>query len=348
MTDSSLYLIGYYQKISPSFEESFILNFNFNTMELDLYKEFPIACIITDVLVDDTSYFCTMAYYNSNPWVSVAVRYDTALNVLSLDTLYALGIVQHNPIRAYFTIHHYRDSLFLISGQAIISVSISSFEDYSSLIVQTYSPNVKAISQEYWYYDSIINLEPIYNNSFVANSNNEYFIGATLNLDMLFPDQGVMIVKVDSNLNTIWQKHIACKTATMRLMNLLPTDDGGVLALYWEQASLTGAQLMNTKLIKIGPNGEVTTIYEFKSPMRNSMVSLYPNPASKHITLESKQANQSIISYTLYDVQGKVLQSKQLNSRQVQIDIEQLSKGVYIIQGRTTDGTKFSQKFVKE
>jgi hypothetical protein len=129
---------------------------------------------------------------------------------------------------------------------------------------------------------------------------------------------------------------------------MISTSDGGVLVLYSFLDTENGPDKYASKLIKIGPNGEVTTIYEFKNPMRNSIVSLYPNPASKQITLASQQAKQSIISYTLYDIQGKVLQSKQLNSHQIQIDIEQLSKGAYIIQGRTTDGIKFSQKFIKE
>ncbi len=345
MTDSSQYLIGYYYK---NFDESFMLNYNFNTMEIDLYKELSFGGIMTDVLVDDTSYLCALGWYKSNPWASAVVRFDTALNTLSVDTLFVLGIAQNNILDAYYTLNHYKDSLYLCSGFANISPSPNVLYDYSSLVVQTYSPEFKPIDMKYWYYDSTVNLEPIYNNSFVVNNNGNYFIGATLNLDMFFPDQGLLVAKVDSNLNTIWQKHIACTTETIRLMNILPTDDGGVLLLYWEQASLAGAQLMNSKLMKIGPNGEVTSIIDLGIQTSKQAVTIYPNPATNIINIALKNQNQQISQLSIIDIQGRVVQQEMLNDKQTKIDVSLLPKGVYIIEGYTDRGERFGGKFVKE
>jgi len=349
MTDSSMYLIGHYMK-TASYSESFILNYNFNTMKIDLYKELPISCIITDALVDDTSYLCTMAYYNSGPGLSTIVRYDTALNLLSVDTIIAIGFIQNNLMNPYFTINHYRDSLYICTGQASIIKSTSTLipPDYSSLVAQTYNSNFDVIDQKYWYYDSLVNVEPLYNNSFVANGNNEYFIGITLNIDMYYPDKGIMIAKADSNLNTIWKKHIPCTSATMRAMNILPTDDGGVLVLYWEQTSLGGAELMNSKLMKIGSNGEVTSIINLGKSINQSVIKIFPNPTTNEISISLVQTEQQIKKVSIIDLQGKKIIQKQINAKQTKLDVSNLSKGIYILEGSTNTGKRFSRKFVKE
>jgi hypothetical protein len=211
-----------------------------------------------------------------------------------------------------------------------------------SLTVLIVDSNFNEINHFYWYHDSLIPFIPSYKHCLIRSADNGYIVGGGINTQ-----EGILVVKTDSNFNTVWQKYIDIDSLPY-VIDMISTSDGGVLVLYSFLDTENGPDKYASKLIKIGPNGEVTTIYEFKNPMRNSIVSLYPNPASKQITLASQQAKQSIISYTLYDIQGKVLQSKQLNSHQIQIDIEQLSKGAYIIQGRTTDGIKFSQKFIKE
>jgi hypothetical protein len=211
------------------------------------------------------------------------------------------------------------------------------------LVVDT---DFNEVNHFFWYHDSIGQIFPSEHHCIIRSTDNGYFMGGYSATAGGFP-LGVFVVKADSNFNTVWQKYIDIDSLPY-VIDMISTSDGGVLVLYSFLDTENGPDKYASKLIKIGPNGEVTTIYEFKNPMRNSIVSLYPNPASKQITLASQQAKQSIISYTLYDIQGKVLQSKQLNSHQIQIDIEQLSKGAYIIQGRTTDGIKFSQKFIKE
>ena len=348
-TDSSLYLVGYYVETYPTVtKKSFILNYNFNIMEISVYKELPVSCVITDVLVDDTCYFVTLAYYNKNPWMTTAVRYDTAMNLLSLDTLFVYDDVVNNRLNAYFTLKRYRDSLYLCSGAASVWLNNTSSNHYASIVVQTYNSDFEFIGLKYWYQDSVLGVEASYNNSFVENNNKEYFIGATINTYMFYPDEGLMVAKADSNLNTIWQKRIECTTATMRIMNLLPTDDGGVLVLYWEQVSIGDAELYNSKLMKIGTNGEITSIIDLGKQISKQDIDIYPNPATTHINIVIKTPNQQIAQLSIIDIQGRIVLQKQVNDKQVMLDVSFLSKGVYIVEGYASKVVSFSGKFIKE
>ena len=348
-TDSSLYLIGYYVETIPTVtDNSFIINYNFNKMEISLYRELPVSCVITDALVDDTSYFVTVAYYNNNPWLTTAVRYDTAMNLISKDTLFVYDDSENNRLKAYFTLKRYRDSLYLCSGITSVWVSNASSNNYSSIVVQTYNADFEFVGLKYWYQDSILGVEASYNNSFIENNNKQYFVGATISTNIFYPDEGMMVVKIDSNLNTIWQKRIECTTATMRIMNLLPTDDGGVLVLYWEQETLGGAELHNSKLMKIGPNGEVTSIINLGKQISKQAVNIFPNPATKEISISLKQANERIARLSIIDMQGKVVLQKQVDDKQAKLDVSALAKGMYVVEGYTDKGMPFSAKFVKE
>ena len=198
----------------------------------------------------------------------------------------------------------------------------------------------------FYYVDSLTQIFPSYNHSIIELKDGSYVFGGTLSDRFAFLDIGIFVVKTDSALNVIWQKQIR-NDSMPTVMDMIATDDGGVLVLYNYTDTELGAARSSSKLIKIGPNGEVTTIYEFKGPLIQPKVSLYPNPATKQITLECKQAGLRINSYIIYDAQGKALQSKGPDKNTIKIDIEYLPKGAYIIQGQTSDGAIFSRKFIK-
>jgi hypothetical protein len=74
----------------------------------------------------------------------------------------------------------------------------------------------------------------------------------------------------------------------------------------------------------------------------NSQIYVYPNPAFDHLTIEGF-TDQTIAQ--MYDISGKLLLSKQLNTNQ--IDISSLAKGLYFIKLSTVEGSVV-RKFVKE
>ncbi|MBC7605409.1 MAG: T9SS type A sorting domain-containing protein, partial [Burkholderiales bacterium] len=75
----------------------------------------------------------------------------------------------------------------------------------------------------------------------------------------------------------------------------------------------------------------------------NSVV-VYPNPATTLINIKCDSMIQSI---QVYDVQGRILQTKLTNEKHATIDLTEKSKGIYFLKFKTDKGSKV-EKVVKE
>lgn len=75
------------------------------------------------------------------------------------------------------------------------------------------------------------------------------------------------------------------------------------------------------------------------------VINLYPNPAKDKLFVQHSYNMQQNISYTLFDVQGRVLDKGTVTDKG--IEINNLSLGMYILQIQTNDGL-YSEKFFKE
>ncbi len=76
----------------------------------------------------------------------------------------------------------------------------------------------------------------------------------------------------------------------------------------------------------------------------NNKITIYPNPANDFINLSSS----SIIQNTeIQDLNGRIITVEDQNSKNVVLNIYQLSKGIYLIKFKTENGFSM-KKFVKE
>ena len=66
----------------------------------------------------------------------------------------------------------------------------------------------------------------------------------------------------------------------------------------------------------------------------NPFLSVYPNPLKNYSQLYAFVANAENITYGLYNLEGKLLAYQKVSSlsRIIQIDIPQLSVGVYLLE----------------
>jgi len=78
--------------------------------------------------------------------------------------------------------------------------------------------------------------------------------------------------------------------------------------------------------------------------VKETFVSVYPNPARKEITVSTPYSN-SLLSIT--DVSGKVFISKNLNSTETSINIDKLSAGIYMVILHTVEGNKITKLVVE-
>ena len=73
-------------------------------------------------------------------------------------------------------------------------------------------------------------------------------------------------------------------------------------------------------------------------------VTMYPNPVKNWVTISSKE---NIKSVSVFDVQGRVLQTQITSNREVKIDLSNRSDGVYFIKIQTEKGIKV-EKVIKQ
>ena len=77
-------------------------------------------------------------------------------------------------------------------------------------------------------------------------------------------------------------------------------------------------------------------------------LSLYPNPAKSHIILNFG-GWKDVISICVYDVSGKLVESKQvINANQLQLDVSLLKPGIYMLRVLDKAGNMQTLKFIKE
>jgi hypothetical protein len=63
----------------------------------------------------------------------------------------------------------------------------------------------------------------------------------------------------------------------------------------------------------------------------NLLVSAYPNPTTDFLTLEVKDFELSNLNFQLYDMQGKLLQSKKITGNQTNIEMSNLAPATYFV-----------------
>lgn len=76
-------------------------------------------------------------------------------------------------------------------------------------------------------------------------------------------------------------------------------------------------------------------------------VKAYPNPTINKLTLEVKEFKISTMTFQLYDMEGKLLQSRKLTSKQTQISMSELPTGVYFLKVTQTQQAIKTFKIVK-
>ncbi len=346
-TDSTIYCIGTFFDYSIYMFRSFVYKYNFNTMEIDKSVYLPNGFLIYNLLANEAEdkYIVTV---NSSSFFSRVLSYDSNFNLISDDTLYSTNY-PGLTIQSVINIKEYQDSLYLVLGSEPLSLPINNpYYSIRVMILQVLDSNFQVIDYKYWYNDSLTDVAMSAENGIISNLSNEYFVGATIHKNIYYPKDGLLIVKLDSVLNTLWQKHIECSAESMRLMNMLPTDDGGVLILYEEQASISGAELKNSKLIKIDSNGEVTSIIDFQLPVRRLSVDISPNPTTDKLIVSLLSPKEIISELQIFDMQGKQILFKSIGAQQTIIDVSKLAGGAYIIKGISNAGEGFSAKFIKK
>ncbi|MFM7091275.1 MAG: T9SS type A sorting domain-containing protein, partial [Bacteroidota bacterium] len=79
--------------------------------------------------------------------------------------------------------------------------------------------------------------------------------------------------------------------------------------------------------------------------INETIVQIFPNPASEMIRITS---DQSIEKVEIFTVQGQKIKSSILQAKEISISVGEMQKGIYIVQTKMTDGRRWTGRFVKQ
>jgi hypothetical protein len=344
--DSILTLLGDYRKAANLDFWSFFLQINLNSLtvvKLVYFNERFLTHDIVDFYSDKSGFtFVVSGFGDNNLGASnVVVRYDSSFQLIDTINLGPYLVGNSNVLP-------YKDSLYIISGRGVDFWDHNPSQLFNyELRLQIVDSNFRFVDAKSYTYCDSTDARAGYVKNMVRNSNGDIFVGAYMedNFLRLHPDAGIFIVKLDSELNTIWEKHIP-GNAHYKLARIMDTDDGGLLLIIAKNPA--SGYNADAALVKIGSNGEITSITEIKQPNRRAIVKLYPNPCSQELNLSLLATDQQIQEIRLYDLQFKEIFHQSIHANQTKIDVSQLAKGVYLLEGLSSSGEFFREKFIVE
>ena len=92
----------------------------------------------------------------------------------------------------------------------------------------------------------------------------------------------------------------------------------------------------------MGITEEVVTPFTF---------SFYPNPATENITVNYSLEQSAKVTYTIYDLTGKQVQSESANrfpgAQQQNVDVNNLQAGTYLL-SVNVNGNVITKRFIKK
>ncbi|TDX82558.1 T9SS type A sorting domain-containing protein [Epilithonimonas xixisoli] len=150
------------------------------------------------------------------------------------------------------------------------------------------------------------------------------------------------LVKLNPTGNILWKKSYGGIDADMPNAVQQTADGGFVFAAISDSkdGDATGSGNHGSYdywVVKLAPE-EVLAVEDTDS--RN--ISFYPNPVINTLNLQSKEKIQDV---TIYNIDGKLLNSVNINSTNAKIDMSAYTPGTYIIQ---TNGGKRQTKIIKK
>jgi hypothetical protein len=275
--------------------------------------------------------------------------YDSCFINYSVDSLvYDGSSLIDYPFEGPTSYIPYHDSLYLLQATTqLLGIQWS----WPGMAITITDSNF--VQKETYFYtytmDSLEYLKTPFQNGIIKSIDNSYIMCGLTCPNYGFYSKGIYVSKVDSNFNLLWEKKIENDSFPI-ISDMIATDDGGALVLYNYVSTEDNLNYTNkaSKLIKIGPNGEVTNITDLGFNPRRAIVSIYPNPTSDKLNISLLAKNKKIDEIQIYDLQFKEILNKKINSKQTTIDVSSFAKGVYIVEGKTNTGESFWKKFVVE
>jgi len=177
-----------------------------------------------------------------------------------------------------------------------------------------------------------------------VNSQNDIFLTAMASTcGDIFCNTYVMVCKLDSNLNIIWEKYYG-GNLTYSPQAIISTSDDGCMIL-GEIRTFYKKSTADIFILKLDSEGNFTNIDNPEIVAKELL--LYPNPATTEINIRLG-AHLKDVTLEVYDISGKLVLTQKLENTESKINISALNSGAYIYKCYNKERVIDTGKFVKE
>ncbi len=145
------------------------------------------------------------------------------------------------------------------------------------------------------------------------------------------------------------------------IFKILP-DGSGFVKLY-DFAIISGKQprgsliYLNTDMYGVAPQGGASsngTFFKYATiptgvnvNTNDKNFTIFPNPASDIITLDFDRNDHSCLVLNIYNAMGALVRTELLNQNQQQVDIKNLSNGIYIVEMKLKERTEIQKLIIQ-
>lgn len=89
------------------------------------------------------------------------------------------------------------------------------------------------------------------------------------------------------------------------------------------------------------------SVISIKETKADILLNIFPNPATGILTLQTGAFEQGKLTYLLFDVEGKLIDSKGIKTDHTQINMSSLQPATYVIEVKQENKTVQSFKIIK-
>jgi|GEM_PF-7061254 len=153
----------------------------------------------------------------------------------------------------------------------------------------------------------------------------------------------ILLTKTSQDGSLIWSKNLCSDTMHIEGVCVKETYDGGFIIL--GDIHIDYPPFYDLILIKTDESGNVSWV----KPVYNApMFSVYPNPADKYITIETRKTTRDA-TIEVFDLTGKCrLKTKSESSKNVvTISVDSLEPGEYLLKISTDNNVYWTKKIIK-
>jgi len=169
---------------------------------------------------------------------------------------------------------------------------------------------------------------PGLHNNLDFTTDNLIYYGGLSNLNMGNPfyssiPSWIMLNKLDTNLNIVWQKYYG-GDACYNLWSLLATQDGGCVMAGTKYDHQTQNEERDVYILKVNEDGLIAWVHDI--PKVTEEILIYPNPGIDRFFIKTLKVN---LAFELFDCFGRKRIKQKITDQNTTIHTSLLNPGIY-------------------